>query len=201
MPIGPFAFFRIYQGIHLHFTSKYDVFKYQFKSPTINKDTFDDRKDRGRFDYWAGKYQTPNEALESSTFNFLRSSDWLYKSFDESRDWYLEKKKFYSSFTKNIKADHDYIRQLRQDKALSFSEIIQPTRRGNKPPLLQIYLQGHVSIEFMCLLNSSHNFCSEWKSHFANDPLVTEEINKIEKYTPFVIKFSGYGQKNSSETS
>ncbi len=201
MPIGPFAFFRIYQGVHLHFTSKYDVLKFNFKGHGLNQDAFNNRKDNHQFHTWSIRFDNSVEAMEYCVFNFLRSSTWLYGTHDEAKSCYLAKKKYYSLFKKNIKDEHELIKRLIADKKLSFDDLLKPTKSGNKPPILQLYLNGDVSIEFMCLLADGYKFTDNWVEQYAIDPLVTSEINKLIKYRPFVTKFSGYGQENSQTTS
>lgn len=187
--MSPFRFFSIYRTSHLHFTSNYDMFKYGGKSRSITPDSFDARKDKQRFVYWADKIENPDDALKLCVFNFLNGSNWFYESYEEARDVSLERKKFYSSFMRNIAEDGATINAFKELKKADFQSLIRFTPNGNMPPLLQLQLQGRISREFVCLLNRDKGFVEEsWIG--SNDPLVKDEAIKIVKYAPFVILFS-----------
>jgi hypothetical protein len=187
--ISPYQFFKIYSGVQLHFTSSgYDFYKYAGKSKTINKESFDNRRDKYRFIIWSQKIESPDDALKLCVFNFLYDTQWLYDSFDVAKERLLNKNKYYSTFTRNITKDYGILNQLKLSKQISFRELTEPTRSGNKPPILQLVLQNVISIEFCCMCNSINNFTDTWKSSL--DPLVKEEANKICKYLNFMLQFS-----------
>jgi len=188
--LSSYKFFAIYQSVQLHFTSSYDLFKYAGKSKSINKTTFDNRKDRQRFIFWAEKLDNSDDAFKFCVFNFLKNSKWFYASFEDAKSQYINGKKFYSTFTKNITKDHSILKTIKEDQGLSFEDLLKETKKGNKPPLLQIYLNGLISIEFMCLLDRSYNFITDWQNKYTNDPLISDELFKVEKYKQFVIIFS-----------
>lgn len=172
----------------MHFTSSYCFFKYAGKSKTINKESFDNRRDKHKFIVWANKMESPDDALKLCVFNFLYGTQWLYNSFDTAKDILTEKNKYYSTFTRNINKDYEVLYQLKVSKQVSLNELTEPTRSGNKPPILQLIIKNVISIEFCTYLNISSNFTSTWKSSL--DPLVKEEANKICKYSKFMLKFS-----------
>lgn len=188
MAISPYRFFSIYQGVHLHFTTSYDIFKYAGKAKTITVEAFQNRKDHQRFVYWAEKIQSQEDALQLCVFNSLKSSSWFYGSYEQAKDVLLEKRLFYSMFTKNMMQDYNTIQQLKKDKGVSLDTLIKPTASGNKPPILQLYFQGGVSLEFLCLLNNEYNMVDYWMDSL--DPLVKTESERICKYTKFTVLFS-----------
>lgn len=185
--LSPYKFFSIYRAVELHFTTNYDYFKYLGKSKTITKDTFDNRKDRQRFIYYSQKLDCPIKALEFCVFNFIHSENWLYKTFDEANEQYILRKKYFSNFRKNIKNDYEYVRQLLLKMGITLNKIVCTTNGGHKPPLLQALNNGHVSLEFVCILDSICHFSHDWESNL--DPLIVEQSKKIASYTSFVLKF------------
>lgn len=170
----------------MHFTSKYDALKYIGKSKTINKEAFDNRKEKQLFEYFASKMESTKNALHFCVFNFLESNNWLYDEYEKANDVFLNKRRFYSTFTKNIEVDYEYIKRLKHDKNVSFSDLVKETRSGNKPPLLQAFLNNHISAEFICLLSSNGTFLSDWRNKYMIDPYVSEKLFKLDKYTAFV---------------
>jgi len=185
--LTPYKFFKIYRATQLHFTTQYDIFKYLGKSQNISKEAYEDRNDHARFSHWYNHVGGNNEAMKFCVFNFLYSDDWFYHSIDEARNKYIKKKKFYSKFKENIQNESSILDNIKRSKAISFTEIVEPTRSGNQPPILQLLYQDRISIEFVCLLNNHYNFCDEWKRSI--DPLVEESTRRILKYTPFMLKY------------
>jgi hypothetical protein len=186
--ISAYGVFKIYHPVNLHFTSNYDIFKYNSKIKSINRDIFEERNDKLLFEILSSKLDNAEETLKFCVFNSLRNSLWLYDAFEISKECYLNGNKFYSNFKRNIKQDYDVIESIKRSKQIQFSEISNPTRSGNKPPIVQLLLKNNISIECCCLLNSKLNFTDTWESCL--DPLVQDYKTKICKYTNFVLKFN-----------
>ena len=187
--LNAYRFFTIYSTIKLHFTSEYDVLKYQGKTKAISFDAFNERSDCMVYETWRKRLKSEEEAVSFCVFNWLESHDWLYHDFKIANEVYISKKKFYSALTRNIKADQELVQKIKTEKGLTFDKLINKTASGNKSPLLQMYLQHIVSLEYICMVNHSRNITDLWSSEYSNDPLVCDEVFKIKKYTPFVIKY------------
>ena len=188
--VSPYRFFSIYRGVQLHFTSSYDLFKYAGKSKSITKEAFDNRKDRQRFVYWSEKIGSAEECLKFCVFNFIKDSNWFYGTFESANENYNKKLGYYSSFKNNLKGDSEYITKLRREKEILFDDMLIETPNGNKPPLLQLYLNNIISVEFLCLLDKTYIFVDGWKEKYSNDPLITSELFKVSKYCQFVVIFN-----------
>ena len=186
--ISPYRFFKIYSAVQYHFISNYDFFKYGGKTNNLTKDIFNGRIDTSRFEIISKKFDDIEIALKYCVFNFLYDEQWLYNSFDEAKDRYLNSIKFYSNFTENINKEYEVINKRKDVRGVSFIDITKPTRSGNKPPILQMFYQHTISIEFICIANMVDNFISSWSSSL--DPLVKSDAIKIEKYSPFVKLFN-----------
>lgn len=190
--LSPFRMYKIYHSVFLHFnTPKYDLFKYNKKINT-SEDTFNNRPDRFRFDHWAMKLQSAERALPFCVFNFLHGKQWLYGAFDDAEKCVNQHLKFYASYNKTIKEEYDKIQQIKDEKGHELDELLKETKNGHRPPILQLYLFGRISIEFLCILNSDHNFIDRWSDIYVNDPFISDELNKVKKYSPFVKKFSNH---------
>lgn len=189
--MSPFKFFRIYWAVKLHFTStSFNMFKYA-NPPKITLDEFGARGDYNIFESYSKKMIDDRYALEFCAFNFTKNQMWLYESYEIAKECYLNKKKFFGVFKENIKNENEKIQRIKVEKSLTFNQLIQPTVSGNKAPLLQMYLHDIVSLEYICMVDSSFNFVDDWSDQNKLDPLVTSEMFKIKKYEPFVRKFSG----------
>jgi len=186
--ITGYKFFSVYQSIKLHFTSSYDHFKYAGKSKSISREKFGLRNDYQKFVFWANKLNDENEAIRFCVFNFIKSDSWFYDSFESAKSIQVEKEGFYGAFKHNISKSVTLIKKIKEENV--DINIFEETKSGNKPPLLQLYLQHAVSMEFICILNHANNFVDSWLYKYSNDPFITQELDKIKKYSPFVLLFS-----------
>ena len=187
--MSPYKFFKIYMAVKLHFTTSYDIFKYGGKSHTIKRETFEDRPDRHKFVWLGERFHSDDHALRFCVFNFAERDDWLFMQFIELNDVYLRHEAFYSAFNVNFKKDYDYINDIKRGKGLSFHDLTSRTRSGNKAPLLQLLLQGFVSLEFVSILDARYAFSDKWLSENSLDPLVQDAVKRIKKYEPFIKNF------------
>ena len=184
MSVSSDNFFKIYFGVHLHFTSeKYDFLKY---TGNITGLDLAKKSYSSIIDVYAKKIDSLSDALEICVFNELKNEKWLFNSFEESKDVMLAGKKIFSTYTRALERDYEYINKLMETKHLSITELIQPTRSGNKPPLLQAHLNRSISIIGICSYDSEYNFLSDWKCKFPNDPLVVQKCIKLIKFKPFI---------------
>jgi hypothetical protein len=189
--MSPFKFYCIYQAIHLHFTSTYDVIKYGFKaSKSINKTSFENRKDHNLFESWASHFQSEKIAGQHCIANFVYNErSWLYQSKEQSTEIYLKWKSIRESQLHHIKNDFNVLSQIVETKKVdSIFDIFTKTPAGKKPPLLQLFLAGHISKEFICVLNHwCYPFLLKWENEYEIDPLISDQIFILRKYSPFIV--------------
>lgn len=164
------------------------MFKYGGKSKSINIDVFHNRKDHQRFVYWSGKMNDEEHAIKFCVFNFIKDRDWFYSGYEDAQNRYLNGMRVFSTLTDDVKNGIDTIRRIKEDKNISQREMFEHTKSGNRPPILQLYLQDIITLELVCLLNKRWNFADIWKDSL--DPFIRNEAQKIVKYTPFVLKYS-----------
>lgn len=187
--LSGFGFYKTYFPLKLHFTSSYDALKYHNSIRSLDKESFQGRKDSSRFEYWGNKIQSKEEALKYCVLNFSAGNDnWIYDDFDQAKEVYYAKSAYYSSLSRNLKAEYKIITSTMKEKDLEFDQLTKKTPSGSHPPLLQMLLKGYLSKEFICLLGG--NFLEKWQEELALDPMINKEIGILTKYKPFAIMFS-----------
>lgn len=191
----PYRFYKTYHPIQLHFTVEtFDMFKYNGKSNVLDQDQFEKKKEYDKYEYYARTIED-KDVVTFCVFNFLQTHNWLYVQHEESKKRYLDGMKFYSAFSYNINADYAKVKKIKDEKQISFDDLLHDTPSGNKAPLLQMFLQKMVSLEFICLLNRTYKLVELWSDKYYIDPLISAELLRIKKYTPFVEIFRKHGSK------
>jgi hypothetical protein len=184
--LSGFDFFKIYHSLHLHFTSsKYDVLKYNGRT-NVSFEVFDRRRDSMRFNSFAHKLIGKNKAGRFCIANFVYGSkNFIYEPYDDAYEVYMKWKKVRESITRTFEKDVSYLNTLASSRAAF--DLFAKTKKGNYPPILQVVLGGHISIETVCILDKEHKeFFDNWKEICQNDPYVEKELLKWKKYQPFV---------------
>jgi hypothetical protein len=174
--------FKIYEPIKLHFTTKYDVLKYNGKSKNITHDRYIQRNDKALFERISGKINK-SEVGHFCIANFIYDSDdWLYK--DTMFDVYTKWKSVRESLTQNFTTD---LKKLSEFKAKlgSWGSYINKTSSGRNSPLLQMYLHRFIKPESMIILDRITPFLDGWKDQYDHDPLAENEVFRLTKYRPF----------------
>lgn len=178
--------FQIYQPIHLHFTTKYDLFKYGKKTKSVSFDSYNKRKDKQVFESLARKATTKEEVGGLCVANFLQSDDWIYKEIKDSWVVYIEWKSIRSNLRENVNHDLDVLSKIVEAKKVeSFSDLFR-AKSGKLPPLLQLYQTKRVISETVCYLDTKHDFLLSWIDIIRNDPLAASNVFKLMKYKPFI---------------
>lgn len=180
-----YCFYKVYSGIRLHFTTNFDALKYGGNCKSVTEESFHNRRDKSRFDQWAAKINK-NDAIQFCVFNFAHSdNNWFYGEFETARLTYLKTKGYFAALKYNITNELQLIENLKQDKNLTFKNVISYTKSGFKPPLLQLMVRGSVSKEFVCLLDRTSNFLESWMEQSTDDPLMSIEVKNLTAYKPY----------------
>jgi hypothetical protein len=175
--------YKKYIAIKTHFSSKYDYFKYNGKMK-IPYETFLKRKDKFFFEKLAKKHN--EEEIEEILFaNFVFKDDfWIGQG--DNLDVYENWKKQIRSFSYNIKKDISTIIEYCESSNKKFIHLYKV---GNYyPDILNLYNQKQISIEFMVVSDYIFNYINYWRKYYENDMILEHQINKIEKYKPFLLK-------------
>jgi hypothetical protein len=182
-----YKFFTIYQALKLHFMSTYDCIKHSGKSKAINIKSYEKRIDTTRFDFWGGQFFSDKKAGQYCLANFVYNDHgWLYQSKTQSEEVFTYWKSRQDSQLHWIKNDINVLSET--TKGIAFKDCIVKTNKGNKPPLLQLYLAGHVSKEFIIAADEfAEPFINSWSKDYENDPLVSDQMFILKKYKPFIV--------------
>lgn len=167
-----FEAYKLYNAIHLHFTTGYDFFKYNGKT-RVTKETFL-YKERSKYHYGklAEKYgYTKTDLIKFLIFVFSRYDiKWIGEVFDKNIEKsFLHYTGFVDSFSYNIPKE---LQEVLEGKDL------KPLFRKNQdiglPHILYLYLKNKISIETIIILDiASGNKMIDpyWKKKYGNDPL------------------------------
>ncbi len=136
-----------------------------------------------RFEVFSNKLMYKDIAFNFCVANFVHNIDnWIYEDFQESDYVYKQWLQYINSFTYNIKQEINFVGQIKIEKKISFQEMLQTTKNGNKPPLLQLTLHGRISSEFICTLDNTFTFLESWEKEYEHDPFVLKKIQNLIKY-------------------
>ena len=167
---------QLYMALKLHFTTKYDYFKYNGKTKlTIAQ--FNKRKDKYQFVRLARKY-TDEEFVEYCYANLIRGKQWIG---DFSKDNLLEHQRVIQSLEYNYKND--------LEKLLTNAEnfdILFECGQGSHPRLLKQYLGKKISLETMVILNKVLEYKPHWDKAISETYIWPDISKRLEKYSPFV---------------
>ena len=180
-----YQFFRTYQSLHWHFTSKFDVLKYGEESKTLSIDNFNKRKDKLKFETFASKIQGKT-GFYFCIANFVHNDEqWFYGDFKDADAIYRNWRKYFDAFTYNFKAEIKKLENIVDVHKLDgFKSLMLQTSSGNKPPLLQLLLHSEVTPECVCMYVTGFNFLESWSELYLDDPLVQKKLFIIKKYQP-----------------
>ena len=186
--ISGLTFYKSYLAIKLHFTTKYDVVKYQGKLSTHNK--YDEKNDKSIFESWGRKVKDQHQAIEVSISNFLyNDSDWIHEDFETAFSIYTKWLSINNSIVFKIAEDLKFLQSLIGDKVTNYDNLFQKTPKGNKAPLLQLFLTRRILPDTIVYFDRYHfndTLVSTWLKDYPNDPLISRELFKVYKYRNLV---------------
>lgn len=182
--LSGFALYRTYQALNLHFTSKFDVLKYGQAPKTFTREVFEKRSDKIRFDSFARKIPE-DEAFKFCLANFVHNKDkWFYEDLTDQWDVYLSWKKYFDAFAYHFDLEQKIVDDVMRDKDVTMSQMLQETKSGNQPPLLQMLLHGKVTPEYVVTLDHTLKFVGEWNALYKGvDPFVEQKLFVLTKYS------------------
>lgn len=177
-----FKAYKYFMAVKLHFTTeKYDVFEKNGRV-TGSRETFDKRNDRGIFEKLSRKFSNDQEYIQFLVANFAYGNQNVVYSI-ESDDYYNLWVKRKESMSRVFQLDLDVITRYAEDYNISLEDLYC-IENGN-PPLLNMYLGGHITLETMVILQDFDDYLSKWEplimlwhDHF----LVIRKVKRFVKY-------------------
>lgn len=171
-----FEAYRYYMALKLHFTTdKYDVFQYDGKV-LAKRETFEKRNDKYLFEKMATKKKTPRNMVDFCVANFAHYN--LQMMYDQSGAETIHKKWI------NNKEKITYLFKQDCDRIAKNSENTDPfDATSGMSVLMNLYVNGDVSIESMSILNDFDSYLDRW----GNIGFIwTDQFRTIKKLSRFV---------------
>ena len=167
---------QLYMALKLHFTTKYDYFKYNGKTKfTVAQ--FNKRKDKYQFVRLARKY-SQEELVEYFCANLIKGKQWIG---DFSKDNWLEHQKVIQSLEYTYKNDLENLLTNGQK-----FDIIFECGQGSHPRLLKQYLGKKISLETMVILDKVLSYRENFDKAISETYIWPDISKRLEKYSPFV---------------
>lgn len=192
--ITGFNYFKVYTTAKLHFTSKYDAFKYTNTPSQLTKELYQSKKEFNRFEFQSRNFGNLTEALDLCVFNFSEGNEnWFYDDFSIAQKTYYKKLGLFSSLSKYVDEDMVKIKEVMSVEGKSFKELCDKTNSGKQPPLLQMLLRNKINKESLCIFDgvgANQGFLQRWYDNNKIDPLITKTLGICLKYKPFVLSIS-----------
>lgn len=176
--LNPYQCCLAYTALKLHFTSKYDYFKYNGKV-NVSQTSFDTRKDK----YFFVKMSKKKSPFHYMLSNFLESNNvWVGDMFTSNgeqifKEWQSRQESASYNFKKVLKVLDDlpggFLNQFK-------------VNNHTYPTVYNMYKQGAISHENMLILNGVLKFIPAWNKQIDDDVIYPKTIEKLKKYRPFL---------------
>ena len=168
----------LYNSLKLHFNSdSYDYFRYGGKiSSSI--EAFENRKDKYHFYKLSRRFTNDEQGRDFIVANLVHDSNvWIGHLLTEESDiQYRKRQKVIQSLTYTFTNEIDSL--MSQENPNDLLMI----HDDDYPLLLTKLLQGEVSIETVCILNSLMNFVTMWDKKIA-DTIHYPRVSRSEEHT------------------
>ena len=172
----------LYNSLKLHFSSdSYDYFRYNGKiSSSI--EAFENRKDKYYFYKLSRRFTNEEQARDFIVANLVNDSNvWVGHLLTEESDIeYRKRQKIIQALT------YSFTNEIGSLMSLENPNDLLMVHDGNYPTLLTKLLQGDVSIETVCIMNSMMNFIPMWDKKISDTIHYPKVSKTIRKYTPFI---------------
>ena len=179
--LDAYEVFCLYIAIKNHFTKpSYDFFKYNGKT-NINKESFLARRDKYQFHKLSRMYK-PDDMRDFLVANFVKEDMWVGTLLqDEAADNF--------SIHKGTMQSLSYYFGNEIEKA--FSTVAKPddifaVEKGGEPHIVNLYLQGEVSIYTLILLDEFVGFMKKFDKKLGDDYIWSKLSFRLKKLRPFI---------------
>ena len=176
----------------LHFTTKYDFFKYNGKINSRIKSDSDAEKFVNSKNYKFSSMLANRLKLKKEMFDFLLANllrnpgTWLDDlMWDNAIDTHLKWKKVQESLTYTFINDLNFIAQYIEEENISFTKYISKRGGSSYPDIVNHIMQKKITNETACLIQQFHPFIEALDE---NDFVLEDVIKIINKYWPFMHK-------------
>lgn len=178
-----FVAWEIYQGIKLHFTTKYDYIKYhgKIKNPWAR---FQKEKSKKSFTYLAQKYEGDYKHFIATAFATNPNIKWVGDcSDDECVEAFNKSNKYLQSLTKSFSDDIDGLMVIMKTNNIPFSGLFESIN-NDLPIIEKTRLQNLTSIETSVILQQLIGWIE--KIDTGINPVWDDSKKMLLNYTPFI---------------
>ena len=173
--------YQIYQSLKLHFTTKYDAVKYNYKT-SVKQSSFERCKDRYFFEKLSRRFKR-EELIHYFTANLIENQKvWIGDMSDEIYSAYVAR---YDKLTYMFDEDVKFL----YNKGYSFDQLCTITEDYSASPLLEALRAHEIRTETVVLLDILVNFLKRLRATIS-DPLGInkEMIDMLIKYKPIMLQ-------------
>jgi hypothetical protein len=180
--MSPYETYHLFLVIKSHFTKpSYDVFKYNWKT-RASIETYNRRKDRYFFERLSRK-KTEQEIKEFFISNFVYTENpkgvYIPDLMKDGEEVYTKWRKYNQSLFYNFKTELEVF--ISHQDLNEFMEC----KNSQHSQLIKKYLQKHISLETLVILNKIFNFTKQYDKVLI-DPVWENLSLRIKKYSPFL---------------
>lgn len=173
----PFESYKLYNALKLHFESKYDAVKYNYKT-SVTPNSFFKRKDKY---FFAKLAKTHGKHLKEFYISqFINGQKYVGDMMDaEAEQHYVNYKKIQESIHRTFEVDINSLDGYDIESLLSSED-------GQHPTIIKLWMQEEITLETVVILNSILGFITREDSKIKDTIIWPDQKKLIEKYTPFV---------------
>jgi hypothetical protein len=183
-----FECFTTYMAMKRHFSSDYDMFKYNGKLNNTSVSKFETRRDK----YFFHKLSKLKNPYDFMLANIIKNANFWPGDVNnmDTHAVYVNWQKRQQSMSYMFKQD---LHKMDDDFDVNIF-----VKDGMHPHLLKLILREDIGVETFIILNELTPFFWYWDNAMAKDPIWNDLKNKCEKYKPFFInnvdlkKFKSY---------
>lgn len=180
--ISDYEAYKLYVAVKLHFTTSYDVFKYngRVNCPVA---AFNKRNDRKLFNKLAERFNKPKDIIEYYVANFAYGNSNVIYSMDEAEENYETWMKRKESITYEFSKQMNFLLTYLENNNKTYQQLF--SIETGVPELLTLYMRGDIHLETLVIIDEYENFLPSW------EPLILiwgeqlQILNKVKRFVRF----------------
>lgn len=179
--------YQIYIAVKFHFGGQFDYFKYNGQVKTKHE-SYLKRRDKVFFEK-VGKKVYDKAIVAFMVANFAEDSEmWIGEfidDFDMANDRYLKWRIRLNQLYQNYENDLDNIISFCDEKGLAIQDLFvyNPSKH---PIIFRFMMEEIIDKETFILLDHVIGFIKPLTKKYGDDLIWTKQINRINKYAPFI---------------
>jgi|TARA_B110000438_G_scaffold303794_1_gene367466 hypothetical protein len=168
--------FILHHAVNLHFNRSYDCWKYNFKTNVTEK-TYWKRPDKFQLTKIGKRFKTRDDIILYFASHQIAGNKYTGDMIRDE-DTYTKFLKRIDSISYLFKNELEEISDVKFDKLLEIKDTY--------PRIIQLHLEGTVSLETVCIVNRLTGFIEKANSRISETILWPDLYNKISKYQSFL---------------